>query len=346
MTRLEWPAQLTDTSLRVYRHAMSRGRLDVGPTAAALALSVAEVRQACAELSSLRLLSPAPEPDSFTPVRPERARALASKPLVDEILVRRSAIEFANQQLARASAALAGAAKPVQEGAGLRVVADPGQAQQEINEIVLHCAEELLVMQPGGPRSPLPEFVDLDLPHPDARCRMLHQHTVRANLGLRTYARAVTERGGQVRTTAEGLERMVLVDGRVAILPLAPPTEPASGSVILTHAPVVEFLRRNFERSWTGAVPYADDREQYEEISAEIRISLLRLMAAGLKDEAVAHRLGLATRTCRRYVAAIMEDLNVTSRFQAGMRIAQLGLLPLNEDKPLSTRLGDSYPWW
>ncbi|MDG4767446.1 helix-turn-helix transcriptional regulator [Solwaraspora sp. WMMD406] len=345
-TTMAWPAQLTETSLAVYRHAAATGQVSVESVVSTFAWSRTDAERACATLLSLRLLEPGRQPGTFVPVHPDRARALASEPLVDEILVRRSAIEFTNRQLERAAQALSDTVRIGPDGDGIRVVSDPVQVRREINEMLLACTEEVLVTQPGGARGPLPDPIDPGLLRPGVRCRILRQHTVRANLGMRTYAKVIADHGGQVRTTGDALEHLLLVDGS-AVLPLAPPQEPESGSVVLTHAPVVEFLRRGFDRAWSYATPYAGDcDDDYRRISAEIRMSVLRLMAAGLKDEAIAHRLGLATRTCRRHVAAIMEELNVTSRFQAGVRIAELGLLPLNEDVSVAGRGSDSYPFW
>ncbi|WP_245572375.1 hypothetical protein [Actinokineospora enzanensis] len=37
--------------------------------------------------------------------------------------------------------------------------------------------------------------------------------------------------------------------------------------------------------------------------------------------------MSVSVRTCRRHIAEIMSELSVTSRFQAGVRAAELGLL-------------------
>jgi DNA-binding CsgD family transcriptional regulator len=55
--------------------------------------------------------------------------------------------------------------------------------------------------------------------------------------------------------------------------------------------------------------------------------ALLRLLAAGLTDEAAARRLGISVRTARRQVAVLMDKLGASSRFQAGYRAAQRGWL-------------------
>ena len=48
-----------------------------------------------------------------------------------------------------------------------------------------------------------------------------------------------------------------------------------------------------------------------------------------MKDEAVARRLGVSTRTMRRLVAATMDELGAQSRFEAGIEAARRGFCPV-----------------
>ena len=69
----------------------------------------------------------------------------------------------------------------------------------------------------------------------------------------------------------------------------------------------------------------------------EVRKSILQLMSAGLTDEVIARRLGISARTCRRHIAAIMQELGVTSRFAAGVAAVKAGLLPADVPPPEGT---------
>ncbi|WP_242513940.1 response regulator transcription factor [Streptomyces leeuwenhoekii] len=71
----------------------------------------------------------------------------------------------------------------------------------------------------------------------------------------------------------------------------------------------------------------ADHRRQGDDgVSASDR-ELLRLLASGLTGEGAGKRLGISVRTVRRQMAALMERLNATSRFEAGLKAAQRGWL-------------------
>jgi len=52
---------------------------------------------------------------------------------------------------------------------------------------------------------------------------------------------------------------------------------------------------------------------------------VLALLAAGMKDRAIARRLGVCERTVGRRVAALCRDLGAVTRFQAGAEAARRG---------------------
>lgn len=54
---------------------------------------------------------------------------------------------------------------------------------------------------------------------------------------------------------------------------------------------------------------------------------LVRMLAGGLTDEAMARKLGISERTVRRLVSELTERLGAASRFQAGVCAVRLGWL-------------------
>lgn len=67
-----------------------------------------------------------------------------------------------------------------------------------------------------------------------------------------------------------------------------------------------------------------------------LTLAVVDAMSTGLKDEAAARRLSVSLRTYRRYVADIMTRLGVATRFQLGVRAAELGILA--ESRAVPTR--------
>ncbi|MFB9390600.1 helix-turn-helix domain-containing protein [Streptomyces coeruleoprunus] len=73
----------------------------------------------------------------------------------------------------------------------------------------------------------------------------------------------------------------------------------------------------------SGGVEGAGPRGEEERRQRE----LLALLAAGLKDEAIARRLGVHVHTARRRISRLLDALDARTRFQAGARASQRGWL-------------------
>lgn len=118
----------------------------------------------------------------------------------------------------------------------------------------------------------------------------------------------------------------IIVDRRVAIL-AGPPAAGVREYTVVRSPGVVEGVVSLYQASWETAADLADHRrDRPPALSAESR-HILRLLGAGLKDEAAARRLGMSLRTYRRRVAEILALLDADSRFQAGIRAHEFGLL-------------------
>jgi hypothetical protein len=132
--------------------------------------------------------------------------------------------------------------------------------------------------------------------------------------------------GTQVRISSAPLpHETIILDRRVAILAGQP--SPLGREYTVTTSPV---LVSGVYSLLTAAWEAATDLEAYlhgevPELAPEAR-EILRVLGAGLTDEAAARRLGTSLRTYRRRVAELMAALEAGSRFQAGVRAGELGL--------------------
>ncbi|MEK8171079.1 hypothetical protein NKH77_20600 [Streptomyces sp. M19] len=61
---------------------------------------------------------------------------------------------------------------------------------------------------------------------------------------------------------------------------------------------------------------------------------MLERLRDGVTDEAAARELAISVRTYRRYVTGILELLGAASRFQAGVRATELGILGDHDGGP------------
>ncbi len=90
------------------------------------------------------------------------------------------------------------------------------------------------------------------------------------------------------------------------------------GQRCLAHsASLVDALRQLHIALWDKAV-------SLERTADQAQNQVLAKLCAGMKDETAARQLNMSVRTYRRHVAGILRDLDVTSRFEAGLKVAEL----------------------
>jgi hypothetical protein len=291
--------------------------------------AAAEIRELLLEL---RLLAPGTDDGPLVPVDPLIAEMELRSP------VERS-INEAQERLAHIHGELRALVPLYREGTRssrcdqqIRVLDDPADVKREVSMLMHTCERETVTVQPGGGRSS--ESVrrvltpTLEMLARGVTMRTLYQHTARASLATRAFVRQVVAEGAEVRTTGEPFERVFFFDGRIAVVSQERRGRQAPGAAIVSEPTLVNFMYRTFENIWQSAQVFDADRVEYQETAEELRTNILRLMAAGLKDDVIARRLGMATRTCRRYITELMDEIDASSRFQAGLIVGRRGLLP------------------
>ncbi|MGW1553995.1 LuxR C-terminal-related transcriptional regulator [Streptomyces sp. NPDC002346] len=189
-----------------------------------------------------------------------------------------------------------------------------------------NCVSEVLTAQPEA----LQESAvadsrprDLALLQRGVRMRTIYPHTVLSSPAVQRHFSIMQAAGSEIRTASGIIERVVIFDRKVAFL--ADRTDPGGGAVIIREPAVVEYLYQSLEQTWRLATPFVYTRVGYGETIDDIKAGILRLMAAGAKDEVVAKRMNMSTRTCRRHISEILAELGADSRFQAGMLAGRLG---------------------
>lgn len=129
------------------------------------------------------------------------------------------------------------------------------------------------------------------------------------------------------RVTEARLHEMLLADRRTGLL--ISQFGPDQWQTLVIRSPaILTALHALFSHSWESAAPLLpvsllDDPRQSEKTRL-----ILASLCEGQTDDVAARELGISVRTYRKYVADFMRDINATSRFQAGVRAAQLRLLP------------------
>ncbi|MDB1090195.1 LuxR C-terminal-related transcriptional regulator [Streptomyces sp. ACA25] len=139
------------------------------------------------------------------------------------------------------------------------------------------------------------------------------------------HAQWLAEQGAPPRSVDPVPVRGMIMDGVVAVL--------ADGEdrVRVVRAPEeLKRLTALTDRLWDRGVVarHTANRAACAKITRRPRSEIvLRLLAEGLTDEAIARRLGCSVRTVRNDIASAMNALHARSRFQAGVRAMQVGLI-------------------
>ncbi|MEU9795561.1 DNA-binding response regulator [Streptomyces sparsogenes] len=129
----------------------------------------------------------------------------------------------------------------------------------------------------------------------------------------------------EIRIAAVPLPTAVIADGRTALVC----TDTAEGrrASLVRDPAVVATLLGMFGHIWRTAAPAARPLDFGNRARTEMVRRVLRRLGDGVTDEAAARELAISVRTYRRYVTGILELLEVNSRFQAGVRACELGIL-------------------
>ncbi|WP_265445576.1 helix-turn-helix transcriptional regulator [Flexivirga meconopsidis] len=99
--------------------------------------------------------------------------------------------------------------------------------------------------------------------------------------------------------------------------------------VLMNFANGGDVVRDCLEFAWRLGVPWrpADDPASERDMLDSRDRRILRLMANGVSDAAISRQIGISSRTVERRVRVIMDRVNATTRFQAGVLAARQGLI-------------------
>lgn len=131
-----------------------------------------------------------------------------------------------------------------------------------------------------------------------------------------------------VRVFRHELCGLVVVDGTLAFLRSAPGGEESSRAAIVTDTTAVSALELLYASAWSRGRRFVGHTELSPRLRTDLTRRILERLRDGHTDATAARELQVSLRTYRRHVAEIMRELDASSRFQAGVRAVELGLLP------------------
>ncbi|WP_051338094.1 helix-turn-helix transcriptional regulator [Streptomyces flavidovirens] len=334
-------AELTSDGLRLYEYAA--GVLSFTPEEArcALGLDETELSSAVARLEGLRLLRrDADHPDRLTVVSPQFAAGQLLWPMERQIRQQSESVERIRTALSALGPCYQNG-RQRQQSREVELLTDLADVRRLIDQLTDNCRTEALHVQPGGARDPeallkargsMGRLLDRGV-----SSRSIYQHPARYSQHTVEFAEWMMERGAEVRTLADGPDRMLIYDRKAAVVSV----QGDSAHAVVVYEPnLVAFMVSSFETAWRAAEPFpvGFDREWAKQVSDDLRQSIVRLLTEGLDDKVISRRLGMSVRTVQRHVAEIMRSLDAKSRFQTGYLIGlDRGGAPLVEPGAVTT---------
>jgi predicted DNA-binding transcriptional regulator len=137
--------------------------------------------------------------------------------------------------------------------------------------------------------------------------------------------------GEQARTRQELPIKMLISDDQLALIPAAVTSRSLDTTFVIHKSPILDALIALFEAEWARATPIPGTGTAAGQAvpgppDAETA-TLLSMLAVGLTDASIARSLSWSMRTTQRRIRQLMNDLGVTSRFQAGVAAREKGWL-------------------
>lgn len=135
---------------------------------------------------------------------------------------------------------------------------------------------------------------------------------------------ALHSAGAQIRISPKATRRLTIHNRALALVEITGPDGADVESVQISNQDLVRLVINQFDLLWTSATPLRGSETLSLGSFTDRQLSVLELLATGRTDEQVGRVLGLSSRSVRTEVAAIRRVLGVQSRFEAGMRYAEL----------------------
>ncbi|CAM5461540.1 hypothetical protein ACIG0C_00820 [Kitasatospora aureofaciens] len=287
------------------------GNLPTGPNAA-------QNDSAREELVKIGLLVPdSDDPTTFIAADPTQLSTSLSNSWQRQaldLLSRAVSLPSELQELAREFHA------PKQPGGSIEHVQGKALIRQRVQHFRDSGMEEALALQPGGPR--LPEILsgmieqDLETLRSGTKMRTIYHASTRYHQPTRDYVATLARAGGQYRTLDEPYTRLLVMDRRVAVIPIV---DDMSLAAFIYDPAVIDYLVEEvFERCWSRALEFDGARTVPQQVVSRLRQTIIDQMLEGTNHRVIARRLGISERTLARHIAEMRDDYKVDSLFQLG----------------------------
>ncbi|GII76275.1 transcriptional regulator [Sphaerisporangium rufum] len=208
---------------------------------------------------------------------------------------------------------------------GIERVEGLEQVRQRLDDLGFFSYKETLCLHPGGPLSRGAIETALPLDTRSLRrglaVKAVYHPKALDDPDMAAYLREIVSLGGQIHITEDPMDRMLIFDRSVAVVPIHP-KESARGALLVREPGLVSQLVTYFDGVWDAAKDLREFTEPSSDapLLSDLERRVLAVMATADKDEIAAREIDVSVRTYRRYVADLMARLGAVNRFQAALR--------------------------
>jgi DNA-binding CsgD family transcriptional regulator len=321
------PLGLSPIEEEVYRALLVEPDSSARQIVDSTGLPAPRVRDGLSHLVALRLAQRTESrPARFRPAQPD----IAITALLNE---RQAALEQARLAVPELLAQYHSATAAPLPKTLLEVLTGPRVGYRRFLELLAATGEELLTFDRArGGKSAGAVEVEAEAPMlgRGVACRAVYEPAALEIPGRLPHLRRLADLGEQARVAPRLPLQMLICDRKRALLPLTGAAAGGTESVVLVGpSTLLDGLVEVFEAYWQRSTPLWSTGRREDggtSLSADEH-EVLQLLAAGLKDEAIARQLGMSMRTARRRISSLLTKLGVATRFQAGIEAARHGLL-------------------
>ncbi|GAB1334064.1 hypothetical protein ACE1SV_06540 [Streptomyces sp. E-15] len=324
-----------DLLLAVYDHVLSYHAATTLEIATALGVSSAAVKGAILRLLRLKLVKYCKEQDTFLASDPDAAQTELVLPLESAIHEKQRELVAIHHQLERFSKSFKRHQRTQRKSRLVATLESQREISLRLVDAIRQSSGEILTMWPvcSYETQILKDTLQLssEAVRRGVRLRTLYPHTARFHPSFRAILQQNLESGADVRTSDEVQHFIIIVDQETAFLPTDSLDGGTSTVTVVYEPAIVSVLCGIYQSTWQSACVF-DGTSSNDTTLNNVRNAILKMLASGLKDDVIARRVGISSRTLRRHIAAIMEELGAESRFQAGAAAVSAGLIGTRAD--------------
>ncbi|MFS1302096.1 helix-turn-helix transcriptional regulator [Streptosporangium longisporum] len=313
---------MTAEAEEVYRYFLRHPGEDVDAAGRALPLGPEAAEAAVATLRALSLLDVS-----------DRHRVVATEPQIGIERLIEARLDELNAEIRRVLATRDSIASFFEDHrwgeapatALIERVEGLERVRRKLDDLSFFTHEETLCLHPGGPLSDAAietaRTLDTRSLRRGVTVKSIYHPRALRHPAMAAYVRDVVDLGGLVHVTQEPMDRMVIFDRSVAVVPMDP-RESSRGALLVREPGLVSRLATHFDGLWQASEPPRDLAGPRRELPAlsDLERRVLSALATADKDEVAARQMDVSVRTYRRYVADLMARLGATNRFQAALR--------------------------